>query len=250
MNIEECESCVDRGCENMQMEDNCPQLWGSSSRRIWNIDPPKRKKTAEYIKDIIAKFRKEFKYCHTCGSIRCQCNMNNVIDHYSFTTEQMNEIIKAYFMKDLKFKKLHEDAVLPFYGTEFAAGMDCVTVSEPEFEDTYVCYNLGFAMEVPAGHVGLLFPRSSNSKKDLLLSNSVGVIDEDYRGEVQARFKDTFMSRGLFVGTPSGIEPKYYAKGDAVCQLIIIPVARFNAMWADELSDTVRGDGGFGSTNK
>lgn len=151
---------------------------------------------------------------------------------------------------DLKFKKLHEDAVLPFYGTEFAAGMDCVTVSEPEFEDTYVCYKLGFAMEVPAGHVGLLFPRSSNSKKDLLLSNSVGVIDEDYRGEVQARFKDTFMSRGLFVGTPSGIEPKYYAKGDAVCQLIIIPVARFNAMWADELSDTVRGVGGFGSTNK
>jgi dUTP pyrophosphatase len=105
-------------------------------------------------------------------------------------------------------------------------------------------------MEVPTGHVGLLFPRSSNSKMDLLLSNSVGVIDEDYRGEVQARFKDTFMPRGLFVGMESGIEPKYYKKGDAVCQLIIIPVSRYEAMWVEELSVTVRGDGGFGSTNK
>jgi dUTP pyrophosphatase len=169
--------------------------------------------------------------------------------------------IKENIMLDLKFKKLHEDAVLPFYGSEFAAGMDCVTVTDPEFEETYVCYKLGFAMEIPAGHVGLLFPRSSNSKKDLLLSNSVGVIDEDYRGEVQARFRDVslkgvmgFIEKLLsLTGIPTKIifpslTPKVYSKGDAVCQLIIIPVPKFNAMWAEELSDTVRGEGGFGHT--
>ena len=75
MNFEECESCVDRGCENMQREDDCPQLWGSS-RRIWHIKLPKRKKTAEeYIKNLIAKFRKESKsiYCPKCGCMSCTC---------------------------------------------------------------------------------------------------------------------------------------------------------------------------------
>ena len=231
----------------------------SDERRIWKIFPEKKpKKSAEeYIQEILERFRKNYKsaYNPETGCIE------GITEDISWWGEQparskdeqelFDKVMKEYFMiQNLKFKKLHEDAVLPFYGSEFAGGMDCVTVTDPIFEDTYVCYKLGFAMEVPTGHVGLLFPRSSNSKMDLLLSNSVGVIDEDYRGEVQARFKDTFMPRGLFVGMDSGIEPKYYKKGDAVCQLIIIPVSRYEAMWADELSDTVRGDGGFGSTNK
>jgi dUTP pyrophosphatase len=137
----------------------------------------------------------------------------------------------------IRFKKLHKDAVLPFYGTEFSAGMDCTAVSSPILEEEFVAYDLGLAMEIPAGYVGYLFPRSSISKKSLILANSVGVIDADYRGPVQARFK-----------LASERVNNIYKKGDAICQLIVMPIPKVTPEWADELSDTVRGAGGFGHT--
>lgn len=154
---------------------------------------------------------------------------------------------------NVKFKKLHEDAVLPQYAKYGDAGMDCYSVSEPEFKDTYVGYKLGFAVEIPYGYVGLLFPRSSNSKKDLILSNSVGVIDSGYRGEVEARFRD--VNFDTIYKNFDGMEymsedTKIYSKGDAVCQLMILPYPKVEAMWAFELSDTIRGTSGFGSTGK
>lgn len=142
---------------------------------------------------------------------------------------------------DLPFKKLHEDAILPEYATEGSAGKDCYAVGEPEIKPTCVVYKLGWATAIPEGHVGFLFPRSSNSKKDLLLSNSVGVIDSDYRGEVQARFRDVSDAE------EAGI---MYEKGEAVCQLIVMPYPKVRSFWTEELDETVRGDGGFGSTTK
>ena len=137
----------------------------------------------------------------------------------------------------IRFKALHDDAVLPRYAKPGDAGMDCVTVSDPIHKGDYIAYDLGFAMEIPRGYVGLMFPRSSNSKKDLLLANSVGVIDSGYRGELQARFKKTHDDAY-----------KYYAKGDAVCQLIVVPYPTIRPQWADELTDTERGEDGFGSS--
>lgn len=137
------------------------------------------------------------------------------------------------------FKKLHEDAILPEYKTEGSAGKDCYAVGEPEIKPTCVIYKLGWACAIPQGHVGFLFPRSSNSKKDLLLSNSVGVIDADYRGEVQARFRDV---------SDAEEAARMYALDEAVCQLIVMPYPNVVSKWVDELDDTERGEGGFGST--
>ena len=149
---------------------------------------------------------------------------------------------------EVNFKKLHEDAVLPAYAKPGDAGMDCYAVSDPIIAESYVAYNLGFAVEIPKGYVGLLFPRSSVSKKDLVMANSVGVIDSGYRGEVQARFKPTYWSpvTQSIHATMDGS----YKNGDAVCQLVILPHPQVKAKWADELSETVRGEGGFGHTDK
>lgn len=136
----------------------------------------------------------------------------------------------------VKFKKLHDNAVLPTYAKSGDAGADCVATAV-ESTDLYLEYKLGFSMEVPDGYVGLLFPRSSISKKDLMLANSIGVIDAGYRGEVAVRFK-------YGVGGDN-----QYGVGERVCQLIVIPYPKIEHIWADELSDTERGAGGFGSTN-
>jgi len=137
----------------------------------------------------------------------------------------------------VRFKRLHEDAVLPAYAKDGDAGMDVCCIDDGEVTHDYVQYKLGLAMEVPTGYVGLLFPRSSITKKDLMMKNSIGVIDSGYRGEVMARYKS---DKNLIIGR--------YRKGDKVAQLIIIPIPKVEAEWADDLSDTDRGDGGFGST--
>jgi len=151
-----------------------------------------------------------------------------------------------YGKLDVKFKKLHEDATLPSYSTDGSAGLDCTTVTDGEDKGTYIKYKLGFSMEIPKGYVGYLFPRSSVSTTDLALSNSVGVIDSDYRGEVQARF---FAKNFSPLSQTLDARTKYkYHKGDKICQLIIMPIPRVNAQWVDELSETIRGEGGHGST--
>jgi dUTP pyrophosphatase len=94
-------------------------------------------------------------------------------------------------------------------------------------------------LEIPYGYVGLLFPRSSNSKKDLLLSNSVGVIDSGYRGEILIRFKPIKNDKN-----------KLYEVGDAVAQLLILPYPKIEFEEVEELSDSERGVGNFGQTGK
>ena len=135
-------------------------------------------------------------------------------------------------------KKLHPNAVMPTYSKEGDAGMDLTSVSVEHTED-YISYKTGLSFEIPSGYVGLIFPRSSNSKKDLLLTNSVGVIDSGYRGEIQATFKKT-----------NGLDSIKYNVGDRGAQIIIMPYPKIYMTEVPELSDTERGSGGFGSTGK
>jgi dUTP pyrophosphatase len=139
---------------------------------------------------------------------------------------------------DVRVKRVKDGATIPKYATYGDAGVDLVAVSKhSDMMNMTVTYDTGLAVEIPEGYVGLVFPRSSVRKYDLQLSNSVGVIDSGYRGTIQFTF------RVLDVDSP-----KMYEVGDRIGQLIILPYPIVNFMEVDELSDTVRGEGGFGST--
>jgi len=140
----------------------------------------------------------------------------------------------------VKIKKLVENAVIPAYSKKGDAGLDLTAVSV-SFEKNYVSYKTGLAVEIPEGFVGLLFPRSSNSKMDLILTNSVGVIDSGYRGEIELRYK--LVGNGV---TPSIVGT--YNIGDRVGQLVIIPYPSIEFEEVTELSTTERNTGGYGST--
>lgn len=136
----------------------------------------------------------------------------------------------------VKIKKLHDKAVIPKYAHDTDAGLDLVAVSVEHF-DSFIEYDTGIAVAIPEGHVGLIFPRSSISKKALFLSNSVGVIDSGYRGPIKFRFKQT---QGENI----------YQIGDRIGQLIILPYPKVEFEEVDELDKTERGEGGYGSTGK
>lgn len=136
-------------------------------------------------------------------------------------------------------KKLSQDAIIPTYSKQGDAGMDLTAVSV-EYTDDYISYKTGLSFEIPSGYVGLLFPRSSNSKKDLTLTNSVGVIDSGYRGEVELRYK--YILNGKLENA------KIYNVGDRVGQIMIIPYPKIEFVETDKLSESERGDGGFGSS--
>lgn len=143
-------------------------------------------------------------------------------------------------MVKVKIKKLTENAVVPTKAHPTDAGFDLTATSREIDGDNNVVYGFGLAFEIPEGYVGLLFPRSSICKKDLILSNSVGVIDCHYRGEVSAKFKAAFVE-----GTA-----RMYHIGERCAQMIIMPIPRIEIEEAEELSETDRGDGGYGSTGK
>ena len=139
----------------------------------------------------------------------------------------------------VKIKKTHPDAIIPKYAKSGDAGMDLVATSIISNTTFDVTYGLGIALEIPKGFVGLVFPRSSIRKYELLLSNSVGVIDSGYRGELQATFKKE-----------NGLDSLAYKVGDRVCQIMIIPHPEIEFEEVNELNNTERGEGGFGSTGK
>lgn len=146
-------------------------------------------------------------------------------------------------MLNVKIKKLHENAVIPNYAKDGDAGMDLVATSKSYDDYGNVVYGTGLAFEIPKGYVGYVFPRSSNAKKDLILSNSVGVIDSGYRGEVVFKFKQLLVCERDFA---SGYFE--YNIGDRIGQIIIMPYPRVNFVEVDELEDSERGQGAFGST--
>lgn len=158
----------------------------------------------------------------------------------------------------VKIKKLVPNAVIPTYAKPGDAGMDLIAVSVND-SINYIEYGTGLAIEIPEGYVGLIFPRSSNSKKDLLLCNSVGVIDSGYRGEIKLRYKKimnpseekTNILQNIFTDSSTLIyEIERYDVGDKVGQIMILPIPFVEFTEVSELSQTDRGDGGFGSTGK
>ena len=155
----------------------------------------------------------------------------------------------------VRIKKLSDKAVIPHKAHTTDAGFDLVATSMERDDDGCLVYGTGLAFEIPEGHVGLLFPRSSNAKKDLILTNSVGVIDSGYRGEVTMKFKPAllFVDNGIAMRTTTlncDIWNHYYKVGDRIGQLIIIPYPNVEFEESNELSSTDRGAGGYGSTGK
>jgi dUTP pyrophosphatase len=141
----------------------------------------------------------------------------------------------------VRIKKLNENAVIPSYAKSGDAGMDLVATSIISETDTQITYGIGLALEIPNGFVGLIFPRSSVRKTRLMLSNCVGVVDSGYRGELQATFNKV---------NQNSIAENDYKVGDRIAQIMIIPHPPIEFDEVAELSDTERGEGGFGSTGK
>jgi dUTP pyrophosphatase len=141
----------------------------------------------------------------------------------------------------VRIKKLNENAVIPSYAKDGDAGMDLVATSIISNTSTQITYGIGLALEIPNGFVGLIFPRSSIRKTRLMLSNCVGVIDSGYRGELQATFNKI---------NNDSVSENDYKVGDRIAQIMIIPHPPIEFDAVDELSDTERGEGGFGSTGK
>ena len=143
---------------------------------------------------------------------------------------------------DLRIKKLRDNAQMPTYGSEYAAGADmyaaideAVTIQpgETKFIPT------GLAFEIPEGYAGFIYARSGlASKKGLAPANKVGVVDADYRGEVMVALHN------------HGTEAQSVEAGERIAQMIIAPFVTVNYIFSDELDDTVRGAGGFGSTGR
>jgi dUTP pyrophosphatase len=145
----------------------------------------------------------------------------------------------------VRIKRVHEKAVMPQYAKPGDACFDLVSVEstsginpvnkEMIRQPVYIEHDTGLAFEIPEGHVGLVFPRSSVSNSTSFLANSVGVIDSFYRGTIKLRFREGFIG-------------KQYKVGDKIGQMMVIPIPRVELEETDELSKTERGEGGFGST--
>ncbi len=181
----------------------------------------------------------------------------------------------------VKIKKLDADAVIPRKAHPTDAGFDLVATSRVFDDEGNIVYGTGLAFEIPEGYVGLVFPRSSICHKDLSLSNAVGVIDSGYRGEVMAKFKPTLIVasdvisndkydyrgtvekewgeqivtfHGRAANYPDVHEgclphpPRHYEVGERIAQLVILPFPQVEFEEAEELSETERGTGGYGST--
>jgi len=136
----------------------------------------------------------------------------------------------------IHFKKLDSKAQKPKFGKPGDAGADLVATSLDLSRDSQIVYSTGLAVEIPEGMVGLVFPRSSVRNTDLTMSNSIGVIDSGYRGEIMVTFN---------LKNPWS---DIYNVGDRIAQLVIMPVPLAQYVEVEELSETERGTAGHGST--
>ena len=145
-------------------------------------------------------------------------------------------------MQKVKVKKLDERATLPTYGSQFSAGADLYAVCDGEVEiapGETKFIRTGLAMEIPEGYAGLIYARSGLAcKRGLAPANKVGVVDADYRGEVMVALHN------------HSNQAQTVAMGERIAQLVIAPFLKAEFDEADELCETVRGAGGFGSTGK
>lgn len=143
---------------------------------------------------------------------------------------------------ELKIKRLNDKAIMPIRAHKGDAGLDLtatdITLEQNECGQTVVVYHCGLAVEIPEGYVGLIFPRSSIAKKSMFMTNAVGVIDSGYRGEITAKMHVTTDAR-----------PAMYIIGERFAQLIIMPLIDVDITEVSELSETERGEGGYGSSD-
>lgn len=146
-------------------------------------------------------------------------------------------------MIKINFKRLNENAKVPTYGSEFSAGADLyactngetVTIAPGETK----LIHTGIAMEIPEGYAGLIYARSGiANKRGLAPSNKVGVVDADYRGEIMVSLHN------------HSNQQQEIADFERIAQMVITPFLKVEYTETDELSETVRGEGGFGSTGK
>ena len=145
----------------------------------------------------------------------------------------------------IKVKKVNPDAIIPTHGSEMAAGYDLYACGIKN-EDGVQIYpgaaetiGTGIAMEIPNGYVGLLFGRSGMAfKRGLRLSTCVSVLNPDFRGEINCQIRN------------DSSKPRDIKNGDRIAQLVVVPCMMLEFVLADELSDTNRGVGGFGSTGR
>lgn len=148
-------------------------------------------------------------------------------------------------MLKIKLKKLHEDAKMPFKATENSGCFDLFCLKSEHYINEnateYVVYHTGIALELSKGYDAIIIPRSSVRKTGMMMANSIGYIDNDYRGEIQVTFKVEPLMKNY--ANP-------YLKGDRVCQIRLIEQLDCQFEEVDELSDTERGEDGFGSTGK
>ena len=160
----------------------------------------------------------------------------------------------------VKIKKLNPKAVIPTKAHASDAAFDLTATSRATDRCGNIVYGTGLAFEIPEGHVGLIFPRSSICKVDMLLSNAVGVIDSGYRGEVMAKFKPSWQFDTAAIPFQQGsvdvssIDDEngcnIYRIGDRIAQLVILPIPEIEFEEVAELADSDRGNGGYGSTGK
>lgn len=169
-------------------------------------------------------------------------------------------------VEEIKVTKLHEDAVLPLNAHDGDAGYDLVAIDDGEIVKDknenifYIQYKTGIAIEPPKGYHTEIFPRSSITKTHLVLGNSIGLVDNCYRGEILVRFKvvkladikdktDSF-TPDMFRYSIGYGDIEKYKKGDKIAQLVIRPTINMPFSWVEKLEETKRGVGGFGSTGK
>lgn len=170
---------------------------------------------------------------------------------------------------EVKFKKLVDGAKEPSYAHNTDAGMDLYATSRKVDEYGNTVYGTGIAVEIPKGYAAFIFPRSSNSKKALLLANSVGIIDSGYTGEIVLKYRSTtcgirlcklidrirfflfgtFDSDRLLVSYFHDINREYKI-GDRIGQMVIMPYPRVMLIQVPELGNSERGSNGFGSTGE
>ena len=143
-------------------------------------------------------------------------------------------------MAKVKFVKLNPNAIVPSYGTAFAAGADLYALPDGDIEikaGETVLIHTGIAMQIPNGYAGFIFARSGiATKRGLAPANKVGVIDSDYRGEIMVALHNHSNTT------------QQIASGERVAQMVIMPYITADFTECETLDDTTRGEGGFGST--
>lgn len=186
---------------------------------------------------------------------------HNVSNYHSDGEGDLEEIINAT-STDMKvrIKKLCPEAKIPEYAHPGDAGMDLYATSKGMDEMCNTVYGTGIAVEIPEGYVGLVFPRSSNSKKTLWLTNHVGVIDSGYRGEITFKFRSTLTWQNLLrnrlrmlLGLPMSfgyLNVNEYKVGDKIGQLIIMPYPKIEFEEVEFLFPGDRGVEGYGSSGE